>query len=72
MVREALTVIGLAVLVSGTLGALIYLGADALTKFLFCDRNHARASQAIRGQSDYPLVQVRRDFHHKRACYCLI
>ena len=28
-VREALTVLGLAVLVSGTLGALIYLGADA-------------------------------------------
>jgi hypothetical protein len=34
-VREALTVLGLAVLVSGTLGALIYLGADALMMFLF-------------------------------------
>ena len=33
MVREALTVLGLAVLVSGTLGALIYLGADALMEF---------------------------------------
>jgi len=42
MVREPLTVLGLAVLVSGTLGALIYLGADALMEFFFCDRNHTR------------------------------
>ena len=42
MVREALTVLRLAVLVSGTLGALIYLGADALMVFLFCGRNHMR------------------------------
>jgi hypothetical protein len=30
MVREALTVLALAVFVSGTLGAILYLGADAL------------------------------------------
>jgi hypothetical protein len=34
MVREALTVLALAVFVSGTLGAILYLGADALMEFL--------------------------------------
>jgi hypothetical protein len=35
MVREALTALALAVLVSGTLGAIIYLGANALMDFFF-------------------------------------
>jgi hypothetical protein len=35
MIREALTALGLAVFVSGILGVLIYLGADALMEFLF-------------------------------------
>jgi hypothetical protein len=35
MVREAVTALTLAVFVSGILGALIYLGADALMEFLF-------------------------------------
>jgi hypothetical protein len=35
MVREALTVLALAVFVSGILGVLIYLGADALMEFVF-------------------------------------
>ena len=35
MVREALTALVLAVLVSGILGVLIYLGADALMEFVF-------------------------------------
>jgi hypothetical protein len=35
MVREALTALAAAVLVSGIFGALIYLGADALMEFLF-------------------------------------
>jgi hypothetical protein len=35
MVREALTVLALAVLVSGTLGAIINLGANALMDFFF-------------------------------------
>jgi hypothetical protein len=35
MVREALTALALAVLVSGALGALIHLGAAALMEFLF-------------------------------------
>ena len=34
-VREALTALFLAVLVSGILGVLIYLGADALMEFVF-------------------------------------
>ena len=34
MVREALTMLALAVFVSGTLGAILYLGADALMEFL--------------------------------------
>jgi hypothetical protein len=34
-VCEALTALGLAVFVSGILGVLIYLGADALMEFLF-------------------------------------
>ena len=34
MVREALTALGLAVFVSGILGVLIYLGADALMELL--------------------------------------
>ena len=38
MIREALTALALAVFVSGILGVLIYLGADALMEFLFCDR----------------------------------
>ena len=35
MVREALTALALAVLVSCTLGAIIYLGANALMDFFF-------------------------------------
>ena len=35
MVREALTTLALAVLVSGTLGAVIYLGANTLMDFFF-------------------------------------
>ena len=35
MVREALTALAVAVLVSGILGVLIYLGADALMEFVF-------------------------------------
>jgi hypothetical protein len=35
MVREALTALALAVFVSGTLGAIIYLGANALMDFCF-------------------------------------
>ena len=35
MVREALTALALAVLVSGILGVLIYLGADALMELVF-------------------------------------
>jgi hypothetical protein len=35
MVREALTALALAVFVSGTLGAIIYLGANALMDFFF-------------------------------------
>jgi len=35
MVRETLTVLALAVFVSGILGVLIYLGADALMELLF-------------------------------------
>ena len=35
MVREALTALALAVFVSGILGVLIYLGADALMEFVF-------------------------------------
>ena len=35
MVREALTALAVAVLVSSTLGVLIYLGADALMGFIF-------------------------------------
>jgi hypothetical protein len=35
MVREALTALTLAVLVSATLGVLIYLGSDALMEFVF-------------------------------------
>jgi len=35
MVREALTALALAVLVSGILGVLICLGADALMEFVF-------------------------------------
>jgi hypothetical protein len=35
MVREALTAFALAVLVSGILGAIIYLGANALMDFIF-------------------------------------
>jgi hypothetical protein len=35
MVREALTALALTVLVSGILGVLIYLGADALMEFVF-------------------------------------
>jgi hypothetical protein len=35
MVREALTALALVVFVSGILGVLIYLGADALMEFVF-------------------------------------
>jgi hypothetical protein len=35
MVREAVTVLALTTLVFGTLGVLIYLGADALMGFIF-------------------------------------
>jgi hypothetical protein len=35
MVRQTLTALGLAVFVSGILGVLIYLGANALMEFLF-------------------------------------
>jgi hypothetical protein len=35
MVHEALTALAVAVLVSGALGALIYLGANALMDLLF-------------------------------------
>ena len=35
MVREALTALAVAVFVSGTLGVLIYLGANALMDFIF-------------------------------------
>ena len=49
MVREALTALALAVFVSGILGVLIYLGADALIEFLFCDRITGKVSQMLRG-----------------------
>jgi hypothetical protein len=40
MVREALTALGLAVFVSGILGVLIYLGADALIGSGSCSKRY--------------------------------
>jgi hypothetical protein len=60
MVREALTELGLAVLVSGTLGALIYLGADALMEFLFfviaITREGITSNTRTVGRSDVILI----------------
>ena len=72
MVREALTALGLAVFVSGILGVLIYLGADALMEFLFCDRITHEVSQMLTRVVGLAISLGGRDFHHNRACNCLI
>jgi hypothetical protein len=45
MVREALTALAVAVVVSGTFGVLIYLGANALMAFIFCNPQLASDGQ---------------------------
>ena len=72
MVSEALTALALAVFVSGIVGMLVYLGADALMEFLFCDRNHTRGITNATRVVGLAISLVRRDSYHKRACKCLI
>jgi hypothetical protein len=62
-------VLALAVFVSGILGVLIYLGADAP---FFCDRNHTRGIANVTRLVGLAINLGRRDFYHKRAYNCLI